>query len=198
LNFDNKIVFLVILLSKVCHMRRYSNIILFVLIASFLGFGACKKVENFSEIPSIEYLGYEKIYNPNLNLYDRGVLSFSFQDGDGDIGLKSTDTFPPYNTASKYHYNLIITYFELQNGELVEVPILWYNPQTEEFDTLTLSARIPYLTPRGTNKAIKGEIYDTLFSYNFNSDFDTIKFEAHIYDRALHQSNTITTPLIVR
>lgn len=179
-------------------MGRHSNIILFVLILLFFGIVSCKKVEKFPIIPYIEYLGFEKIYNPDLNLYDRGVLSFSFQDGDGDIGLNSGDTLPPFNAASEYHYNLIITYFEMQNGILTEVPITWYNPQTEQYDTLTLSARIPNLTPRGINKAISGEIYDTLFIYNFNSDFDTIMFEAQIYDRALHESNVISTPLILR
>lgn len=179
-------------------MGRHSNIILFVLILLFLGIVSCKKVENFPIVPYIQYLGFEKIYNPDLSLYDRGVLSFSFEDGDGDIGLNSGDTLPPFNAASEYHYNLIITYFEMQNGVLTEVPITWYNPQTEQYDTLTLSARIPNLTPRGTNKAISGEIYDTLFIYNFNSDFDTIMFEAQIYDRALHESNVISTPLILR
>jgi hypothetical protein len=86
----------------------------------------------------------------------------------------------------------------MQNGELKEVPITWYNPDTEQYDTLTLSARIPNLTPQGINKAISGEIYDTLFIYNFNSNYDTIKFDAHIYDRALNESNTISTPLIIR
>lgn len=179
-------------------MRHLSNIILFVLIASILGFVSCKKVQKFSEIPRIEYRHFEYIYNPDLGISDRGVISFSFEDGDGDIGLNNGDTLPPYDASSEYYYNLIITYFEMQNGELVEVPILWYNPQTEQYDTLTQSARIPNLSPRGTNKAINGEIYDTLFIYNFNSNFDTIKFEAYIYDRALHVSNTISTPLIIR
>lgn len=179
-------------------MRHHSNIILFVLIAFILGFVSCKKVQKFSEIPRIEYIHFEKIYNPDLGISDRGVLSFSFEDGDGDIGLNNNDTLPPFNASSEYHYNLIITYFEMQNGELVEVPILWYNPQTEQYDTLSLSARIPNLSPLGTNKAINGEIHDTLFIYNYNSTFDTIKFEASIYDRALHESNTISTPLIIR
>lgn len=155
-------------------------------------------MQKYPDIPRIEYLGFEKIYNPDLELFDRGVLSFSYEDGDGDIGLNSGDTFPPYNPGSEYHYNLVITYFEMQNGILTEVPILWYNPQTEEFDTLSLSARIPDLTPDGVNKSISGEIYDTLFIYNFNSDFDTLKFDAYIVDRALNKSNTISTPLFVR
>lgn len=179
-------------------MRQFSNIILFVLIFVLPAAVSCRKVEKYPPIPQIQYMGFEKIYNPDLEIYDRGVLSFSFQDGDGDIGLNSTDTFPPFNASSQYHYNLIITYYEMQNGVIKEVPILWYNPQTEQYDTLTLSARIPNLTPDGINKSISGEIYDTLFIYNFNSSFDTISFDAYIFDRALNASNTISTPLIVR
>ncbi len=179
-------------------MRQFPKILLFLIIIMIMGFGSCKKVKKFSDIPHIEYIGFIKIYNPDLEIYDRGVLAFSFEDGDGDIGLNTGDTAPPFNASSKYHYNLIITYFEMQNGVLTEVPILWFNPQTGQYDTLTLSARIPNLTPQGINKAINGEIQDTLFIYNFNSTFDTIKFEAYIIDRALHESNTITTPLIVR
>lgn len=179
-------------------MRQFSNITLFVFISLLAGLGACKKVEKFPETPRIQYLGFEKIYNPGLEIYDRGVLSFSFEDGDGDIGLNTGDTLPPYDPSSEYHYNLIITFFEMQNGELTEVPIVWFNPQTEQYDTLTLSARIPDLTPSGVNKSISGEIFDTLFIYNFSSSFDTIKFDAYIFDRALNKSNTISTPLIVR
>jgi hypothetical protein len=155
-------------------------------------------VKTFPDVPYIEYIDFVKIYNPDLEIYDRGVLSFSFEDGDGDIGLNSNDTFPPFNASSPYYYNLIITYFEMQNGVLTEVPILWFNPQTEQYDTLTLSARIPDLTPEGINKAINGDIEDTLFIYNFNSIYDTIMFEAFIIDRALNESNVISTQLIVR
>jgi hypothetical protein len=179
-------------------MRYFSKISFILVLALTISAISCKKTRNFSEIPRIEFISFDKIYNPDLGIYERGVLAFSFEDGDGDIGLENSDTFPPFNPSSKYHYNLIITYFEMQNGELKEVPILWFNPQSGQYDTLTLSARIPNLTPGGTNKAISGEIYDTLFIYNFNSSFDTVLFEAYIIDRALNESNTISTPLIIR
>jgi hypothetical protein len=179
-------------------MRLSPKIQLFLLILLIAVLGSCRKVEKFAIIPYIEYMDFTLIYNPDLDIYDRGVLHFYFEDGDGDIGLNSGDTFAPFNPDSKYHYNLIITYFEMQNGELTEVPITWYNPQTEQYDTLTLSARIPNLTPEGINKAISGEIQDTLFVYNFNSIYDTIKFDAFIVDRALNESNSISTPLIIR
>ncbi len=179
-------------------MKGLSKILLILLILLPTIFQSCRKIEKYPDTPRIEYLDFIRLYNPDLEIYDRGVLSFSFEDGDGDIGLNSGDTNAPYNPGSPYHYNLVITYFEMQNGELTEVPIVWFNPQTEEYDTLSLSARIPNLTPSGINKAIKGEIQDTLYIYNFNSVYDTIKFEAFIYDRALNQSNSISTPLIIR
>lgn len=179
-------------------MRLSSKIQLFLLIFLIAVICSCRKVEKFPDEPRIEYQNFTRIYNPDLEIYDRGVLHFTFEDGDGDIGLNSGDTHPPFNAASEYHYNLIITYFEMQNGELNEVPIVWFNPQTEQYDTLSLSARIPNLTPEGTNKAISGDIFDTLFIYNFNSNFDTISFNAYIVDRALHKSNSISTPLIIR
>jgi len=179
-------------------MRLSSKIQLFLLILLVAAWVSCKKVEKFPDIPRIEYQSFTSLYNPDLEIFDRGVLHFSFEDGDGNIGLNTYDTMPPFNPSSKYHYNLIITYFEMQNGELKEVPIVWFNPQTEQYDTLTLSARIPNLTPEGINKAISGEIHDTLFIYNFNSLYDTIMFEAYIVDRALNESNKISTPLIIR
>ncbi len=159
---------------------------------------SCKKKEEFPDVPKIDFKNFQKIYNPVLDLYDRGIITVSYEDGNGDIGLAASDTFPPYDPESKYYYNFIINYYELQNGNLVEVPIVVYNSQTQKFDTLSLSARIPILTPEGKIKAIEGIIRDTLFIYNFNSSFDTIKFDITLVDRALNESNRVSTPLIIR
>jgi hypothetical protein len=144
---------------------------------------ACQKKEEYPIIPQIEYEGMIKLFNSNLNLYDRGVLRISFKDGDGDIGLRDGENLPPYD------YNFFVKYYELHNGEEVRVVIA---------DTNEFNARIPILTPAGSIKAIKGEIEDTLFIYNFQSQFDTIKFDAYLVDRALHKSNTITTGWFLR
>jgi hypothetical protein len=52
------------------------------------------------------------------------------------------------------------------------------------------------LTQSGKNKALTGEIKVSVtpFYYDFLSDFDTIKYEIYIKDRALHESNHVTTP----
>ncbi len=179
-------------------MKSSSKISYIILFLVFTAITSCRKKESFPDIPSIRFEDIVKIYNPSLELSDRGVITISFKDGNGDIGLNPGDTFPPFNKESRYYYNLIIDYFELQNGVLTKVPITVYNPQSQKYDTLSLSARVPVLTPTGKNKAIEGEIKDTIFIYNFNSTFDTIKFEITLVDRALNESNTVSTPLFIR
>jgi len=139
---------------------------------------SCRKFEEYPIIPYIEFVSFAKIYNDTLYVYDKAYLTISFTDGDGDIGLEQSDTLPPYD------YNFFISYFEKQNGEFVELIL---DPP--------LNARIPILTPSGTNKSIKGEIEDEIF-LNYTSQYDTIRIEVYILDRALHKSNVIQTPEI--
>lgn len=167
------------------------NIIISVII-TLLVFNSCNDKDEYPEIPEIQYEGFVKLYNPSSGLYDRGVLIVSFTDGDGDIGLRQDETDPPYD------YNYFIQYYELQNGDTVRVYLTQYNDSTLQYDTLNLNARIPILTPQGSNKSIKGEIEDTLWMYNYQSNFDTIMFDAYLMDRALNKSNLIQTPLIIR
>ncbi|NTV83084.1 MAG: hypothetical protein HGA23_02140, partial [Bacteroidales bacterium] len=148
------------------------NLILSVLV--ILAVISCRRIEEYPPEPVITFLDFEKIYNETDSIYNRGILKFEFTDGDGDLGLDDGDTFPPFNPGSKYYYNLIIDYYEVRKGVETPVPITFYNNETEEYDTVYLSARIPLLTPKGSNKALTGEIYDTIFIYNYNSSFDTL------------------------
>ena len=158
-------------------MRIFSKI--FIIIFIFIIFFACQKVEKYPDIPQIEFVDIIKIINPD-NIIDRVVLKISFTDGDGDIGLTQNDTLPPYE------YNFFIKYMEKRNGEFVEIV----------FEHFSFNARIPVLTPEGRNKSIKGEIQDTII-VNTMSDYDTIRFETYIVDRALNESNLIITPDVV-
>jgi len=172
--------------------NKFPSVNLLMVILLIVVLGACKKAETYPIIPEIKLESYLRLYNSNLNVYDRGVLKISFTDGDGDIGLRQEETQPPYD------YNFYISYFEIQNGDTVRVYPTITDPATGNIDTLTFDQRIPMLTPIGSIKSIEGEIEDTLQAYNFNSTFDTIMFEAYIIDRAFHKSNTVITPLIVR
>lgn len=147
--------------------------------------GSCTKTEEYPIEPLIEFENFYKIAN-NFGVDEKGVLVISFTDGDGDIGLETWDTLPPYNYNGQYYYNIIIDYYEKRNGvwELIELP-------------LTNNARIPYVDADLPEKGIRGNIEVELYINNVLSPYDTIKFSTYIYDRALNQSNRIETPEIV-
>lgn len=149
-------------------------ILLFVFFATLIG---CKKETEYSIIPYIELISFEKQNSNGIDL--KGLVKFKFTDQDGDIGLKDQDTVYPYN------FNLFITYYKKTNGEWLEY----------EFQDTTIPphGRIPYLTPKGQNKTIRGEIEFEFYINDLNTTvaFDTMRFDIFIKDRALHNSNTI-------
>ncbi len=178
-------------------MNNSTKILILMLIVGSVVF-SCRKFEEFPDIPVITYDKFIVLMNTQTGITERGVLVFSYTDGDGDLGLSSNHTNPPFDKDGEYYYNLIIKYFEKQNGVFIEVPLLSWNADSSYYDTLTFNSRFPVLTPLTGNLAIKGVFEDTLFIYNPLSEFDTIKFKAYIYDRALNKSNEIETGEIVR
>lgn len=147
-------------------------------------FSSCIKEEQYPIEPKIEYQGFAVIQDVNGN-DSIGMLSITYTDGDGDIGLYDSDTAEPY----KYNYYLRLFY--MKNGSAVEL--------IPADTTLGFNARIPILTPAGRNKNIKGEINRDLELYYAWSQLgsDTIGFEIYIKDRALHSSNIIQTPFYI-
>jgi hypothetical protein len=154
------------------------------LIACGLMLSSCMKKEVYPDIPEIAFQSFTMQFDTGI-FAKRGVLSISFKDGNGDIGLWPNQTWPPFDTGSIYYYNYYIDYYEKQNGTFVKI----------ELDP-PYNARIPYLTPDDPNKAIKGIIVDTL-ALNPMPLHDTVKFKFYIYDRALNQSNVDSTPPII-
>lgn len=160
-------------------------IYLFLVIITVLAMNSCIEREEFPDIPRISFKEFTKIDN-GMSYDDQGILTISFTDGDGNIGLADGDTFPPYNPASMYYYNFFITYYEKQNGEYIAVEIPFQN-----------NARVPLMNEDGSDKPLQGDISIELYINNFSSQFDTIRFTAFIADRALNHSDTITTPDII-
>lgn len=178
-------------------MRLLTKITLILLLIGTVLFPTCSKFEDFPIEPQIEFENF-LVFNEQTGITEKGVLMIKYQDGDGDLGLDPGDTLPPYNYGGEYYYNMIIDYYEKQNGKWELVPLIFKDPETGENDTLTFSVRFPNLTPSSGNQAITGTINDTMFIYNPLSEFDTIKFSVYIIDRALHKSNTVETFEIVR
>jgi len=158
---------------------------------------SCRKLEEYPIEPAISYNGFVLLINEQTGISEKGILSISYTDGDGDLGLDQNDIFYPYEPEGAYYYNYFITYYERDHGVFSEIPLLSWNNETQQYDTLNFNARIPVLLPKEKKQGVKGVIQHEMFIYNPLAKSDTIQFKVKIVDRALHFSNEITTPPIV-
>jgi len=142
-------------------------------------FSACRKPERYSDIPEIKFISFEK-----LNSTD-GILTFYFQDGDGDIGINNDELYPPFDSTSVYHNNFFCDYYEKQNGIFVKIDSVEFNGKMRLLD---MNARIPRLSNL-KEESINGEIYLAMIPYREPTPFDTIKLTFYIVDRKLNHSN---------
>lgn len=161
-------------------LKRFA--ILFLLLTVF----ACKKPVEYPLEPVIKFEGIE--VEQGADGYDEKVfVTISFTDGDGDIGYYPRESGQnPWifdDPSSQYYNNYIVKTSIRRSGAWVE-------------DTTNVSARLPYMTPEGAIKALKGEIRRELTLPPLLNR-DTLQYEIFIWDRALHKSNTVTTPSVV-
>ncbi|MCC6819081.1 MAG: hypothetical protein IT245_09335 [Bacteroidia bacterium] len=151
---------------------------------------ACKGEDfNFPVTPELKLNGVQQY---QLNGKDSAiVIDISYTDGDGDIGLEVSDTFPPFTFKTEYFYNLHVYPFEVVNG--VSKPLII----PSSTDTINFNDRIHTLTPTGKNKAIFGSLKVTLKAQPyFSLTPDSMFYRVYIYDRQLHKSNVIETPVL--
>ena len=158
---------------------------------------ACQKTVEYPIEPKIAYEGFTYLFNADSTFSGEGVISFSYTDGDGDLGLDDSDTLSPFGFNDAHYYNMVVDYLKCVNGEFVKTPLLSWNAQTQTYDTVTFNARFKRLRDSEEPKAISGKMDYTLTVQNPFSPNDTVKFEIHILDRALHESNTIQTEAII-
>ncbi|HLN55086.1 MAG TPA: hypothetical protein VK207_03780 [Bacteroidales bacterium] len=145
---------------------------------------SCDRIESLPPVPHIEYKSFEVFDTVDIlgNSAKGGRLEFYFEDGDGDIGL-----YPPTAEVLDTN-NLIISLYRKTGGVMVPAP---------ENDPLNPSSyRIPYMEREGQNKILKGTI-DVTFLYLFYSVADTIRYDFYIKDRALNESNVVSTNEII-
>ena len=142
---------------------------------------SCQKPVEYPIEPHIKYEGFTYLINADSTFSGEGVISFSYTDGDGDLGLNDSDTLPPFGLHDAHYYNMVVDYLKCVNGEFVKMPLLSWNVQTQTYDTISFNS---------------GTMDYTLIVQNPLSPNDTVKFEIHILDRALHESNVIQTEAI--
>lgn len=168
-------------------MKFFFNVLMFdMLIMSMLM--SCTKIKSYPNTPKVHFESYTT--NRFIDSLDNDVklaeIIFSVVDGDGDIGLRQSDTLDPY--VGEYKNNFFSSLYIKSNGKYIEVENISLSNYT-----------IPYIEPQGQNKTLKADVKvkfmytnnDTLFNY------DTLMYKYYIVDRALNQSNIDSTSDIV-
>lgn len=166
--------------GKIMRAINYTIIIIAIIILT----GACRKVEDISPVPSIEFVKFAIFDTFDIlgNRSKGGRLDFTFEDGDGNVGLKPPVANQPDTS------NLFFNLFRKIDGKMVEAPAN---------DPLTPSSyRVPYMVRLGQNKVLKGTISIT-FLYLFYTKTDTISYDFFLVDRDMNSSNIETTAEII-
>lgn len=153
-------------------LKKWKIIALLVILTA--GISSCDDDETYPVTPEITFKNLEKFVNAAQS--DSLVLTFSFTDGDGDIGSPESDPA---------RRDVFVKLFEKKNGVFEEAIL-----------AAPLEYRIPYLTPRGNNKSLKGDVKISV-DYNILQPNDTIFYKVFIKDRADRKSNEITTTTII-
>jgi hypothetical protein len=159
------------------------NVLLFGMI--LLTLSSCLKREQYPNRPDLEYLSHSFMSDTVITAEPIGQVNFRFTDGDGDLGLNQADTFGVHAIGAHYYYNLFVRYFEKKNGVFEEI-----------IAPGSFNVRFVDLTPEGADKTLEGEMEVGVF--DSGSEFDTVRYEMYIVDRALQHSDTISTPVIIR
>ena len=175
-------------------MKKLNLLYLSVL---FLLVTACREQTEYPVEPRLSYEGFTYLFNADSTFSGEGIISFSYTDGDGDIGLDDADTLSPFGLHDAHYYNMVVDYLKSVNGEFVKTPLLSWNVQTQTYDTVSFNARFHRLRDSEEPKPISGTMEYRLTVQNPFSPEDTVKFEIRILDRALHESNTIQTEAII-
>lgn len=158
---------------------------------------SCLKPKEYPDTPVIEFKSLTEYGD-----HDSAEVSFTFKDGDGDIGLDEKDTFPPFDPQSRYFKNVYLLYMYKDTVTGTFKPFLKYNKacggdttNPGDCDTLFKVYRIQNITPKGQNKVLDGEIKIKLKGpyFEMGKGHKTVKYEIFMFDRALHKSNTVET-----
>ncbi len=159
---------------------------IFTFIALIFSVSSCFKSQ---EYPLYPIISDAQFYIIN----DSAQLSFSFTDGDGDIGLHDSETQAPYDTSSRYHYNLYIDYYEKDDF------LGWQRGLDLAGDSITFKYRLEPIIVKGKSRGIKGTMDVSMkdFYNPFSTQSDTIKYSIVLIDKALNESEVLWTDEIV-
>ncbi|HYG16607.1 MAG TPA: hypothetical protein VEC12_12700 [Bacteroidia bacterium] len=175
--------------------RVYIKLFTAVLVAA-TALHSCKPEESYPPTPELTFESFDKIKRENGK--DSIVtLHLTFRDGDGDIGLTSQDSFPPFAYGQPYFYNLLVDFYSIENGVEKKLTSPFIVPDSLYRDTVQYHQRINNLTPEGRNKAIKGrlDLLTPFFIIDLSAGApDSVRYKITLIDRKLNRSNQVVTP----
>jgi hypothetical protein len=165
--------------------RKNTAIVLNLALVLLLALPGCIKKENYPVDPVISYKDF-KSYDD-----DSAYFTLKFTDGDGDFGLKPEDTSGSYSSTGKYYYNLYMKYmYKKPDGTWSA----YFNANPLVNDTQYYKYRVPFIEQSGKDKSMNGEVRVKLTELRPTTSHKFIKYVFYIYDKALHQSNVVTSP----
>lgn len=146
------------------------------MLAAVLILDSCEPVEDVSDIPEIHFkeLSVPYIVDDNGIITYYMDMTFTFKDGDADIGVNGDNVNSPNN--------LILVPFQKLNGLYDSI-----DPETYQREY-----KIKENDLLNTGKTVQGEITVSI-NYLFPLPFDTIRYNFYIIDQAGHQSNIDST-----
>ena len=147
---------------------------------------SCSPVQSYSEIPEIRFkeLVVEDRFDTAFEqIMRKAILTFSFIDGDGDLGVRKEDKDNP---ASRIYY----TWFQ-------KLPDMTYDLYQFNDTLTTITSAIPYdevmNKNEAQNKTLKGTI-EIVLDPPLKQGLDTMQIRFYITDRAKNESNLERTP----
>lgn len=116
------------------------------------------------------------------------VFTINYSDDDGDLGLNPDDTLPPFHFKGAAYYNLLVDYEIKEGNEWKKV----INPST--LDTIRYHQRFPRLNPTTERKKVAGTLDLRINATPYPGiKPEWVRFRFKMTDRALHQSNSISS-----
>ena len=156
----------------------------------------CERIQSYSEIPEIHFkkLIFKDSLDASLNaIVKYAVLTFSFIDGDGDLGVMPYEKNPidgkpkPGLGLSRIHY----TWYQ-------KLPDETYKEFEFGDGSISQSSEIPYDKvmdkSEAQNKTLKGTIEIEMEKPSNLKGLDVVRVEFYIVDRAGNKSNIEYTP----
>lgn len=180
-------------------MKRFRLLLAGTLGLLTLGLGSCLKAPDYPVTPEISVDDNSvvlKHYTNTSQPIDSVFITIRFQDGDGDLGLSSAESaVAPYAYPSRFNNNYFIEPYVKVGSDFVSLVSLGrttagaYNSRFEHIATTSENHSAPI---KGTLTRVYAFAYRTLYQPG-----EEARFQVSIADRALHESNTVTTSSVV-